>query len=102
MHTSIGGTRARVLVSNAFGTAPLPLGAAHIALRDKGSAVVVSSDRALTFNGNASTTIPAGAALLSDPVNLTVPPLADPAIDVYLAGDTTASTSSLTTHNGAL
>ncbi len=102
MHTSIGGTRARVLVSNAFGTAPLPLGAAHIAVRDKGSAVVVSSDRALTFNGSASTTIPAGAALLSDPVNLTVPPLADPAIDVYLAGDTTASTSSLTTHNGAL
>jgi lysophospholipase L1-like esterase len=35
-------------------------------------------------------------------VNLTVPAFADLAIDVYLPGDTAASTSPLTTHAGAL
>src|SRR6476646_7865953 len=32
VHVSIGGSRARIVLSNAFGTAPLVIGAAHIAL----------------------------------------------------------------------
>ena len=35
VRVSIGGERLRVVLSNAFGTAPLPVGAAHVALRDK-------------------------------------------------------------------
>ena len=46
VRTSIGGTRARVVLSNAFGTAPLTVGAAHIAVRDKESTIVASSPRA--------------------------------------------------------
>ena len=34
VHTSIGGSRARVVLSNAYGTAPVTIGAAHIALRE--------------------------------------------------------------------
>jgi hypothetical protein len=45
-------------------------------------------------------TIPAGATVYSDPVNLTVPAMADLAIDLYLPGDTSAATM-LTMHNGA-
>jgi lysophospholipase L1-like esterase len=101
VHTSLGGTRARVVLSNAFGTAPLPVGAARIALRDKDAAIVAKSDRAVTFSGEAAITIPAGAVVVSDPVTLTVPPLADLAIDVYLPGDTAASPSPLTTHGAA-
>ena len=33
-HTSLGGSRVRVVLSNAFGTAPLQVGAAHVALRE--------------------------------------------------------------------
>src|SRR5947209_12611218 len=33
VHTSIGGRRVRVQLSNAFGTGPLMVGAAHIAIR---------------------------------------------------------------------
>jgi lysophospholipase L1-like esterase len=102
VHVSLGGDRIRVVLSNAFGTAPLPVGAATVALRQKDAAIVASSKRPLTFSGTTSTTIAAGAKAVSDPVDLAVPALADLAIDVYLPGDTAASASPLTTHNGAL
>src|SRR4029453_13997984 len=35
VHTSLGGDRVRVVFSNVFGTAPLPVGAANVALRQK-------------------------------------------------------------------
>src|SRR5258708_6642699 len=35
VHTSIGGAKVRVLISNAYGTAPVTIGTAHIALRAK-------------------------------------------------------------------
>ena len=35
VHTSIGGDRVRVVLSNAFGSVPLVVGAAHVALRTK-------------------------------------------------------------------
>jgi lysophospholipase L1-like esterase len=84
-----------------FGTAPLAIGAAHIALRDKGAAIVPASGRVLTFGGNPTTTMAAGAVAVSDPVNLNVSPLADLAIDVYLPGDTSATMSPLTVHAAA-
>jgi len=101
VHTSIGGSRVRAVLSNAFGTAPLTVGAAHIALRDKTSASVATSDRALTFSGQPTIAIPAGAVLFSDPVSLALPPMADVAIDLYLPGNTNAP-SPLTMHNAAL
>ncbi len=100
VHTSIGGSRVRVVLSNAYGTSPLAVGAAHVALRDKDAAIVAASDRALTFGGSPSVNIPPGASVLSDPAALAVPPLSDLAIDVYLPGDTSAVP--LTTHAGAL
>jgi lysophospholipase L1-like esterase len=101
VHASIGGERVRVVLSNAFGTGPLAVGAAHVALREKDATIAPKSDRVLTFAGNPSTTIPGGAVIVSDPVNLTVPAFADLAIDLYLPGDTASSTSPLTTHAGA-
>ncbi len=102
VHTSIGGSRVRIVLSNAFGTAPMSIGAASVALRDKDSALVVSSSRPLTFSTRASVTIPAGAIVVSDPVSLTVPPLADLAIDLFLPGNTETWSSPLTFHNTGL
>ena len=101
VHTSIGGSKARVVLSNAYGTAPVTIGAAHIALRDKQGAIQNASGRPLTFGGRPSMTIPANAVMYSDPVNLTVPPMADLAIDLYLPGSTNAP-ATLTMHGGAL
>ena len=101
VHVSIGGERVRVVLSNAFGTVPLVVGAAHVALRVKDAAIDPKSDRPLTFGGSPSATIAAGAVVVSDPVSLAVPAFADLAVDVFLPGDTAASPSPLTTHAGA-
>ncbi len=102
VHVSLGGDRIRVVLSNAFGTAPLPVGAASVALRQRDSSIVASSSRPLTFSGSTSTNVSAGAIAISDPVTLAVPAFADLAIDIFLPGDTASSPSPLTTHNGAL
>jgi len=102
VHVSLGGSRIRVVLSNAFGTSPLAVGAASVALRQKDSTIVAGSNRPLMFSGSPTTTLAAGAVAISDPVSLALPALADVAIDVFLPGDTTTSTSPLTTHNGAL
>jgi len=101
VHTSIGGSKARVVLSNAYGTAPVTIGAAHIALRDKESAIQAASGRPLTFSGRPTITIPANAIAYSDPVALAVPPMADLAIDLYLPG-TTNTPAAITMHGGAL
>lgn len=88
VRTSVGGSRLRVQFSNTYGSMPLALGAAHIALHGKDSAIVSGSDRALTFNGKGSVSIPPGALVLSDPVDLQVPKLADLAVSIYLPGET--------------
>jgi lysophospholipase L1-like esterase len=100
VHVSVGGSRARVVLSNAFGTAPITIGAANIALRDKDAAIQPTSARPLTFSGRATVTIPANAIVYSDAVALTVTSLADLAIDLYLPGSTNAP-APLTMHTGS-
>jgi lysophospholipase L1-like esterase len=91
-HVSIGGESVRVRLSNAFGTSPLAVTEARIAISAGGSAIVPNTDRALTFGGSPSTTIPAGALAVSDPVDLEVPPLANVAVSLYFAGKVSATT----------
>ncbi len=83
---SIGGASVRVRLSNACGTRDLAIGAAHIARRGAGAAIVPGSGRALTFNGQRAITIAAGALVVSDPVELDFPALADLAVSVHLPG----------------
>jgi lysophospholipase L1-like esterase len=99
VRASLGGSRVRVHLSNAFGATPLTIDAAHIALHGMDSAIVTASDRALAFNGKPSVAIPPGAEMISDPVTLDVPNLADLAISIHVPGDTgPASTHSLGLH----
>ena len=91
VHTSIGGNRVRVRLST-FGAGPLHIGAARIALRATGSAIVPDTDRAVTFGGLSALVIPPGAVVLSDPVALDVPPLADLAVSIFVPGSTGPTT----------
>jgi lysophospholipase L1-like esterase len=84
VHTTVAGYRARVRLSNEFGAAPLAIGAAHIALRAAGAAIVPESDRTLLFSGRATITIPAGAEVLSDAVRLDIPQSGDVAISIFV------------------
>lgn len=84
---SVGGDTLRVRVSNAYGNGKLVIGAATIGIRDKGASIVPGSQRKLTFCGADSTTIAAGALVISDSVKLDVTPLADLAVTLYLPGE---------------
>jgi lysophospholipase L1-like esterase len=88
---SLGGERLRVRISNAYGNRPLAIGAARIALRDKGPAAVPGSDRKLTFGGSDGAITAAGAVLLSDPVDLNAPALADLSVSIHLPGEVLAN-----------
>ena len=99
--TSLGGTRARVVFANTFGTAPLSIGGASVALHDKDWDIVTSSVRKLTVNGSTSFRVPPGALMLSDPVDLQVPARAELAIDMFVPEDLGIGSSPITMHNGA-
>lgn len=60
----------RVNFSNAFGTSPLALGAAHVGVHGTGASVVAETDVPLTFGGKPSVTIAAGGTAVSDPVTM--------------------------------
>jgi lysophospholipase L1-like esterase len=68
---SAGGRAVRVVLSNRYGSTPVRLGEVSIGLLDG----PVPAQR-LTFSGHADVSIPPGAAVTSDPLQWTVPPLA--------------------------
>jgi lysophospholipase L1-like esterase len=84
VYTSVGGNRVRIRLSNAFGTAPLTIGDASVAIAETGAQTVPGTMRQLQFNGQTSVTIPIGAEVVSDPVQLAVQPLQDLAVSVYV------------------
>ncbi|MFO1028156.1 MAG: SGNH/GDSL hydrolase family protein [Acetobacteraceae bacterium] len=84
---SLGGRVVRVRLTNAHGTRPLRIGSAHVGLRAGGPAIVPGTDRVLTFGGSPTAVIPTGSLLISDPVELDVPPLGDIAITMHLPDD---------------
>lgn len=88
VHTSIGGEKLRVKLSNPFGSTPVVVSDAHVAIRSKDSEIVPGTDRAISFNGKPGCTIGPGMVILSDPFDLTIAAQADMAVSLYLAGET--------------
>ncbi|HEY0564694.1 MAG TPA: SGNH/GDSL hydrolase family protein [Terriglobales bacterium] len=97
VHISVGGDAVRIKLSNEFGSAPVVIDDAHVALRGTGAAIQPGTDRPLTFNGHPGVTIAPGAWVYSDPATLNAPAASDLAVSLY------AKETKLTTvHQGAL
>lgn len=92
LRLSVGGEQLRIRFSNEIGSKPLVIGKASVALAGAETAVDKASLHAVTFGGQASITIPAGAPALSDPIDLTVKDLAELSISLYLPTATEPST----------
>jgi hypothetical protein len=92
VRVSMGGTTARLRLSNEFGRTPLRVGEVRIAQQLSGASTVPGSDRAVTFGGRSSVTIPAGAPLLSDPIDIAVAPLSNMVVSLYLPETVPANT----------
>ncbi len=95
VHLTVGGHELRVRFANVFGTTPLHILAAHLAVpvsRLTG-AIDPASDTALTFGGRSSVVIPPGAVYYSDPVAFNARPLSDLAVSLYLRKPPSPQTS---------
>lgn len=68
---SAGGTQLRIRISNETSQTPLRLAGASIGLAADGFGALPGSLKPLTFGGKSTITIPPGAPVLSDPVDLT-------------------------------
>ncbi|HET6865144.1 MAG TPA: SGNH/GDSL hydrolase family protein [Solirubrobacteraceae bacterium] len=90
--TSVGGARVRVRLTNAFGSAPLRIGRAAVALAANGARTVAGTATSLYFDGRHSVLIPPGAEVTSDPAPLSVGPAAHLAVSLYLPGPTGQAT----------
>jgi len=82
---SLGGSQVRVVLTNEYGAQPLVVSEAHVAISDGEAKIKDGSDRKLTFSGSESITIPPGAPVVSDPVDLEVAPLSSVAVSLYFA-----------------
>ena len=81
---SVGGNQVRVMLSNEFGTRPMTVGAATVAVVGEGGAIDASGIKPLTFGGRAQVLIPPGAPMLSDPVDLPVKALGSVSVSIFL------------------
>jgi lysophospholipase L1-like esterase len=92
VHTSVGGHRARIHISNLFGTQPLEVADVHIAQRSTDSSIVAGTDCKVRFGGRPSVVVQPGTTVTSDPIEFQVPRLSDIAVSFYLPKKTTAAT----------
>jgi lysophospholipase L1-like esterase len=83
---SVGGSSVRVRLTNAFGTRPMRIGRASVAVQASGASPVAGTVRALTFGGQRAVTIPVGGRLRSDPVALSPPALSTLLVSAYVPG----------------
>ena len=90
---SVGGDKVRIVLSNEFGTRPMTIGAATVALSAGGDKVDPETIKPVTFGGQTSAVIPPGAPLVSDPVDLAVKPLSSVAVSIYLPKKTASPPS---------
>ncbi len=67
---TIDGTQERVHFTNVYGTSPITIGSARIAVAGGGATVDAATDKLLTFSGNTTVMIPAGQQVTSDSVNV--------------------------------
>lgn len=85
---SLGGRQVRLRLTNEYGQKPLRIGAVTVARADGDGGINNGTLHPVTFGGNRAAIIPAGAPLLSDPVDLAVTDLDRISISIYLPGET--------------
>ena len=86
-----------------FGGTALPVTSVSVALPRDGKAgtdgIVAGTSRQVTFQGQASVTVPAGAAAASDPLDFAVQPDSDLTVTMYLAAG--QASQNITSHPGS-
>ncbi len=85
VHVSLGGSQIRIRFSNEFGDGPVTINQAHVAVcptTPLNSTIDTTTDKALSFATSASTTIAAGMAVWSDPLDFDLGALSNLSITI--------------------
>jgi lysophospholipase L1-like esterase len=90
--TSVGGQAVRVSLSNQFGRRPITFSQVDVGVSAGGPLILLGTNHRVTFAGKMSVTIPPGAAVVSDPVKMTVPAQTDLAVSLFTSGPTGPAT----------
>jgi len=90
-HLSQGGDKVRIRLQNQYGTAAVTIDQTNLAISVGGPAIDASTDRALTFGGSRSVTIPVGAEVWSDPTDIATTAQQDVAVTFFLSGSPVTS-----------
>jgi lysophospholipase L1-like esterase len=94
VRTTIGGKLIRVRLSNAYGTGPVTVNSAHVALASGALGtgnITAATDKTLTFRGAPASVIPPGETVLSDPLQFDLPATTNVAVSIYF-GNISATT----------
>jgi lysophospholipase L1-like esterase len=91
VRVSAAGKRIRLRFTNEGGSDVVNLGAVHVGLAGPDGSVMPGSDQIVSFDGRRAITIPAGAPLLTDPIDLPVKALDRLLISTYLPGSAARS-----------
>ncbi|MFJ2261832.1 SGNH/GDSL hydrolase family protein [Streptomyces sp. NPDC087844] len=85
VHVGVGGTAARITLSNLYGQQPLSITHASVAVAATANDAAAATDtmRRLTFGGRPSVVVPAGQQVVSDAVRLLVPHDSDVLVTTY-------------------
>jgi len=92
VRTSVGGEQFRIEFSNAAGGEAVRFGEVRAALAGQDASIVPASDRPITFAGKGEVTLFPGAKVVSDPIDLALPPFSRVAVSVYLPDPTPVNT----------
>lgn len=86
VHPLLGGSMARVRLTNRFGSEPVTLGPVTVGRRRDGATLVPGTSRSFTFNGQPKVTIPSGGDVVSDAADLNFAAFEDLAVSVFVEG----------------
>jgi len=96
VHTSVGGSKARIRLSNRFGKQPVTIAHATVGLpfgpNGGPGDLKPGSIKDVTFFGQRGLTIPVGGNAVSDPIDMTVPANQDLAVSLFFAEATGPAT----------
>ena len=89
VRVSIGGSQARIRLSNAFGgNGDLRIDSISMALSTGGNGIDEASAKTITFHGEPAVVIPGGTMMVSDPVDFDVKPGTDLVVSLHVQNAT--------------
>jgi hypothetical protein len=92
MEISVGGQRLRIQLSNEFGSKPLVIGAASVAIANRDGSVKAGTFAQIRFGGTPGAIIQPGERMVSDAVDFKTEALQNLAVSLYLPEETVLST----------